>query len=114
MERPKFFSQAGNNLFDKILQFSKQNYGNKYFIAILCGFTITIIARLLFIVGFIDLLTSKNISKFIISFFIIYFCYFLVLTGPLVSGARYRLPIESIFIIFSSIGIKKLIRGKLQ
>ena len=64
---------------------------------------VTIILRFFALSGLISAIKSPgyDLSKIIILF--TYLTYILAITGPIVGAARYRLPIEPILIIFSSI-----------
>lgn len=99
MQRPRFFYSEGNNLYDKIWNFSKKISASLYFKIMIIGTFATLVLRICSLIGFIEILRDKsmkgNVKIYIFSFFL----YFLIITGPLVSAARYRLPIEPILII---------------
>lgn len=105
MKRPRFFETEGANFVHKIFNFLLHPENRLYLLMIVPSIFLTSLLRIISIFGLFVCVKKYEVSKIVYFILIGISLYFLVITGPLVSAARYRLPIEPIMIIFLAIGL---------
>ena len=104
MERPRFYKTHGKNFALKVKNFLLHPDNRLYLSLMLPSMFLILIGRIIMIIGLIHIIFDK--SKLPLStFFILVSSYILAVTGPVVSAARYRIPIEPILITLTAVGI---------
>ena len=110
MDRPRFYETKGDGFFDKTVNFLLHEDNRVYLFLMLPAIVLTIILRFIFMIGVWKSIKLGEYDGGRLIVLLIYFTYVLAITGPVVGAARYRLPIEPILIIFTSIGIYEVLR----
>jgi hypothetical protein len=105
MKRPRFFETEGVNFVSKAFNFLTHPDNRLYLLIVLPAILITLVSRTIIAIGIWNYIRGNRPKLFAMAFLLIYTAYFLIITGPLVSAARYRLPIEPVLIIFLGYGI---------
>ena len=109
MERPRFYDAKGDNFIDKSINFLFHEDNRIYMILMIPAILLTIIFRFFALAGLISAIKSPEYDIKKIAILFAYMTYILAITGPIVGAARYRLPIEPILIIFSSIAFSRIL-----
>ena len=109
MERPRFYDAKGDNFIDKSINFLFHEDNRIYMILMIPAILLTIIFRFFALAGLISAIKSPEYDIKKITILFAYMTYILAITGPIVGAARYRLPIEPILIIFSSIAFSRIL-----
>ena len=103
LERPRFYKTSGENIILKVKNFLFHPDNHFYLFLMLPSIFFILIGRIIMIIGLIHIIFDK--SKLPLSIlFILVWSYILAVTGPIVSAARYRIPIEPILITFTALG----------
>ena len=104
MERPRFYKTKGSNILIKIINFLFHPDNRIYLIFLLPSFFLLLLIRLFFMIGLINLF--NNASKLHLTILALLLSgYIFAVTGPVVGGARFRLPIEPVLITVTTVGL---------
>jgi hypothetical protein len=108
MKRPRFFDTEGQDFVQKTLNFLGHSDNRVYLVLVGPAILLTLLFRGVAIIGVVSNVTRPEVSWACLAILSIAGLYILAVTGPLVSAARYRLPLEPIFIVFTALGIVRL------
>jgi len=108
MERPRFFETEGSGFVNKTFNFLTHPDNRLYLFMVVPAILLTLVSRGLAVVGLVSYAFRREASKIPLVVLLTIALYFLAITGPLVSAARYRLPIEPILIVFLALGLVSL------
>lgn len=107
LDRPRFYYVQGANFIDKAVRFLLHPDNRLYLSVVLPGILVTLLLRVAMVYGFVHILRDREVWPALF-LMLMAALYILAVTGPLVSAARYRLPIEPIMTVFAAMGIKVL------
>lgn len=108
MKRPRFFETPGRNFADKAMNFLFHPDNRLYVFTVIPAIAFTLVSRLACAVGLACGLFGKRIPRLAVWVILSAAGFVLVITGPLVSAARYRLPLEPVLIVFLALGVFSL------
>lgn len=105
MERPRFYQTAGEHFLDKAWNFLTHPDNRVYLILMLPAIFITVVMRVLMLQGLWRQLRTPWSARVVLFYYLLVAAYVFVITGPLVSAARYRMPAETILSAITAVGL---------
>jgi hypothetical protein len=104
IERPRFYKTHGRNFALKVRNFLLHPDNSLYLSLMLPSIFFILVGRFFMLFGLIYMLIDKTKLPLAILLFL-FSSYILAVTGPIVSAARYRLPLEPILITLTALGL---------
>ncbi len=104
MARPHFYETAGGGAVGKVLAFAEKAAGSGFFLLMVPALLWTLATRLIELAGLARVGRPGGLPLAPMLYLLAVAAYFLAVTGP-VTGVKYRLPLEPIFILLLASGL---------
>ena len=105
MKRPRFFETEGRNFVDKAINFLSHP-DNRFYLAVMVpAILLTLVTRVVALFGLVVLAAKSEAGRRALWVLLPSSLFIVAITGPLVSAARYRLPIEPLIIVLLAVGL---------
>jgi hypothetical protein len=114
LEHPSFYLTEGHGFIEKLLNYMSNSSGLFYLSILALGTLASLLFLVLSLVGIGTVVRNLSKSKdwcLLISviYLVLIIGYFMLITGPII-GSKYRLPVEPIMTIFSSIALGRILQ----